>query len=252
MKVLLSPAKSLDFDTEISIQTISSVIFPEKASKLNAVLRKKSPKQLCELMGISEQLAILNYDRNQKWSTDSGYSESRAAVFAFSGEVYRGLDVATLAQSKYEVMQKTLRILSGQYGVLRPLDAIMPYRLEMGTKLSVETHKNLYEYWRTKVTELLQEELEAKEPIVNLASKEYAKCVDFKSIKNQVVTPVFKEFKNGSFKVLAVYAKYARGLMARYILDNNCQTREDLKSFQSVGYAYNAELSDKNELVFVR
>lgn len=252
MKVLLSPAKSLDFDTEISLESVSSVIFPEKASQVNAVLRKKSPKQLRELMGISEQLATLNYDRNQQWSTDSGNSGSRAAIFAFSGEVYRGLNVASLSKSKHEVMQKTLRILSGQYGVLRPLDVIMPYRLEMGTKLPVGTNKNLYEFWRTDVTELLQSELNSEELVVNLASKEYAKCVDFKSIKNQVVTPVFKEFKNGTYKVLAVYAKHARGLMARYIIDHNCRTLEDLKSFQSGGYIYSRELSGNNELVFIR
>lgn len=252
MKVLLSPAKSLDFDTEISLESVSSVIFPEKATQVNTVLRKKSPKQLRELMGISEQLATLNYDRNQQWGADSGDSGSRAAIFTFSGEVYRGLDVASLSKSKHEVMQKTLRILSGQYGVLRPFDQMKPYRLEMGTKLAVGKAKNLYEFWQKEVTEALKSELDSGEIVVNLASKEYAKCVDFKSIKNQVVTPVFKEFKNGTYKVLAVYAKYARGLMSRFILDTGAQSIEDLMKFSSGGYALSQELSQGDQLVFVR
>ena len=252
MKVLLSPAKSLDFETPILTEIGSDIRFPEKAQQVNAVLRKKSPKQLKELMGISESLAVLNYERNQLWSSQSEPGKNRPAVFAFNGEVYRGLNVSALSESKHELMQNTLRILSGQYGLLRPLDKIMPYRLEMGTKLAIGKSKNLYEFWRSAVTSALSEELENSELIVNLASNEYAKCLDFKSIKNQVITPVFKENKNGVYKVLSVYAKYARGLMARYIIDQNVNTIDDIKAFNLDGYHWAADLSNEEQLVFIR
>ena len=252
MKVLLSPAKSLDFETPILTEIGSDIRFPEKAQQVNAVLRKKSPKQLKELMGISESLAVLNYERNQHWSSQSGPGKNRPAVFAFNGEVYRGLNVSTLSESKHELMQNTLRILSGQYGLLRPLDKIMPYRLEMGTKLAIGKSKNLYEFWQSAVTSALSEELENSELIVNLASNEYAKCLDFKSIKNRVITPIFKENKNGVYKVLSVYAKYARGLMARYIIDQNVNTIDDIKAFKLDGYHWAADLSNEEQLVFIR
>ena len=252
MKVLLSPAKSLDFETPILTEIGSDIRFPEKAQQVNAVFRKKSPKQLKELMGISESLAVLNYERNQLWSSQSEPGKNRPAVFAFNGEVYRGLNVSTLSESKHELMQNTLRILSGQYGLLRPLDKIMPYRLEMGTKLAIGKSKNLYEFWQSAVTSALSEELENSELIVNLASNEYAKCLDFKSIKNPVITPVFKENKNGVSKVLSVYAKYARGLMARYIIDQNVNTIDDIKAFKLDGYHWAADLSNEEQLVFIR
>jgi cytoplasmic iron level regulating protein YaaA (DUF328/UPF0246 family) len=252
MKVLLSPAKSLDFETPILTEIGSDIRFPEKAQQVNAVLRKKSPNQLKELMGISESLAVLNYERNQLWSSQSELGKNRPAVFAFNGEVYRGLNVSTLSESKHELMQNTLRILSGQYGLLRPLDKIMPYRLEMGTKLAIGKSKNLYEFWQSAVTSALNEELENCELIVNLASNEYAKCLDFKSIKNRVITPIFKENKNGVYKVLSVYAKYARGLMARYIIEQNVNTIDDLKAFNLDGYHWAADLSNEEQLVFIR
>lgn len=252
MKVILSPAKSLDFETPIFTEIGSDIRFPEKAQQVNAVLRKKSPKQLKELMGISESLAVLNYERNQLWSSQSEPGKNRPAVFAFNGEVYRGLNVSTLSASKHELMQNTLRILSGQYGLLRPLDKIMPYRLEMGTKLAIGKSKNLYEFWQSAVTSALNEELENSELIVNLASNEYAKCLDFKSIKNRVITPIFKENKNGVYKVLSVYAKHARGLMARYIIEQNVNTIDDLKAFNLDGYHWAADLSNEEQLVFIR
>ena len=252
MKVLLSPAKSLDFETPILTEIGSDIRFPEKAQQVNAVLRKKSPKQLKELMGISESLAVLNYERNQLWSSQSIRGKNRPAVFAFNGEVYRGLNVSTLSQSKHELMQNTLRILSGQYGLLRPFDKIMPYRLEMGTKLAIGKSKNLYEFWRSAVTSALSEELENSELIVNLASHEYTKCLDFKSIKNRVITPVFKENKNGVYKVLSVYAKHARGLMARYIIEQNVNTADEIKAFNLDGYHWAADLSNEEQLVFIR
>ena len=252
MKVLLSPAKSLDFESSVSPKQTSSIQFPQKADQINAVLRKKSPKELRELMGISENLAVLNYGRNQEWSTETNSGQARPAIFAFNGEVYRGLDIATLSESKHELLQNTLRILSGQYGLLRPLDLIMPYRLEMGTKLPVGKYKNLYEFWRESVTGILLGELKENEVVVNLASNEYAKAVDFKAMNNPVITPVFKELKNGAYKVLAVYAKHARGLMARYILDQQVQTVEGLKGFNSGGYRFADDLSIGQELIFIR
>lgn len=252
MKVLLSPAKSLDFESSVSPKQISAIQFPQKADQINAVLRKKSPKQLSALMGISENLAVLNYERNQEWSMAPNSDLARPAIFAFNGEVYRGLDVITLSESKHELMQQTLRILSGQYGLLRPFDVIMPYRLEMGTKLTVGKSKNLYEFWRKTVTSALANELGADEIVLNLASNEYAKCVDFKALNHPVITPVFKEYKNGVYKVLAVYAKHARGLMARYILDQEVKTIEGLKDFREGGYHFSTELSRDTELVFVR
>jgi len=252
MKVLLSPAKSLDFETPVLSEIGSDIQFPEKAEQVNAVLRKKSPRQLKELMGISESLAVLNYERNQLWSSQSEPGKNRPAVFAFNGEVYRGLNVSALSESKHELMQNTLRILSGQYGLLRPLDKIMPYRLEMGTKLAIGKSKNLYEFWQSAVTSALSEELENSELIVNLASNEYAKCLDFKSIKNRVITPIFKENKNGVYKVLSVYAKYARGLMARYIIEQNVNTADEIKAFNLGGYHWAADLSNVEQLVFIR
>jgi len=252
MKVLLSPAKSLDFESPVSVHQTSTPQFLEKAAQINTVLRKKSPKQLGALMGISETLAHINYERNQEWSIDGDSSQSRAAVFAFSGEVYRGLDVYNLSESKYELMQRTFRILSGQYGILRPLDVMMPYRLEMGTRIGIGKSKNLYDFWRAEVSKALAQELDSNEIVVNLASNEYAKCVDFKTIKNPVITPVFKEFKNGTYKVLAVYAKHARGQMARYIIEQNIETIEGLEGFTEGGYHFASDLSQSNELVFIR
>lgn len=252
MKVLLSPAKSLDFDTPLPHDKKSQPLFLDKAQKINDLLRKKNPKKLMELMGISPNLAALNYDRNQIWPEDSKDAVSRAAVYAFNGEVYRGLDVYNLAADCVDLLQKTVRILSGHYGLLRPLDQIKPYRLEMGTKLAVGRSKNLYEFWQKEVTKALLSDLEFGEIVVNLASNEYAKCIDFTALENQVITPVFKEFKNGSYKVLAVYAKHARGLMTKFILETGAQSKEDLIAFSASGYAFSPELSQGNQLVFVR
>ena len=252
MKVLLSPAKSLDFQTPVPCEHKSTPIFAEKAINVNEVLRKKSPKKLMDLMGISSTLADLNYQRNQAWSIDGNASEARAAVYAFSGEVYRGLDIYNLPTDRIDFMQDTLRILSGHYGLLRPLDKIMPYRLEMGTKLSIGRAKNLYDFWRKEVTKSLASDLEPGEIVVNLASNEYARCIDFDALENPVYTPVFKEFKNGGYKVLAVYAKHARGLMARYIIQSGAKSREDLMAFSDGGYALSQEMSQGDHLVFTR
>ena len=176
-----------------------------------------------------------------------------SAGFAFSGEVYRGLDLASLNSEELEIATKSLRILSGMYGILKPNDLIYPYRLEMGTRFSpIEEQKNLYEFWKDKIAKTLKKELEKEEVIVNLASNEYFKAVDIQQIKNRIITPVFKEFKNGKFSIVMMYAKHARGAMARYLIQNQISNIEELKLYNIDGYSFDANQSTENEWVFVR
>lgn len=252
MKVLLSPAKSLDFEKEAPTQESSTALFLKQSEKINKVLRKKKPKDLSELMDISDKLAQLNWERNQQWQFPFPEGQGKQAVYAFNGDVYEGFDAYGLPLEKIEEMQNTVRILSGLYGVLKPLDLILPYRLEMGTSLPIGTHKNLYAFWKETVTKYLNTELQPDEVLVNLASKEYADVVDFKKIKVTVVVPEFKDYKNGQLKIISFFAKKARGLMARYIVDTNAQTIEDLKRFNYGGYVWDESLSKGNQLVFTR
>jgi len=203
-------------------------------------------------MSISDALGQLNYERNQSWTLPFTADNSRPAVYAFNGDVYRGLDAYTIPKDKIETLQNTVRILSGLYGLLKPIDLIQPYRLEMGTKLPVGTKKNLYEFWKKDITDALNQELEEDELFLNLASNEYFKAIDKKALKVPVVTANFKDFKNGEYKMISFYAKVARGLMARYIVDNNAKTIEDLKGFNYEGYGYSEPMSSENDLVFIR
>ena len=216
------------------------------------VLKKKSPKVLSKLMNISPKLGELNWQRNQDWHLPFSLENARQAVYAFNGEVYNGLDVYTLPKEKLEQLQNKLRILSGQYGILKPLDLMQPYRLEMGTKLKVGRKENLYKFWDKKVTEALNAEMENDEVFVNLASNEYFKVINPKLLKVPVITPVFKDYKGEKLKIISFFAKKARGLMVRYILDNNIETVEGLKGFNSEGYAFDSNLSNEKELVFTR
>ena len=252
MKIVISPAKSLDFETQVPTKEFSEGIFLNEASTLSAVLKKKSPKKLSELMHISDKLGELNWQRNQDWQLPFTLENSKQAVFAFKGDVYIGLDAYSLSEEKIEQLQQKLRILSGQYGVLKPLDLMQPYRLEMGTKLKVGKSENLYQFWDSKVTNNLNSELKDDEVFVNLASNEYFKVVSPKLLKVPVVTPVFKDYKNGKLKIISFYAKKARGLMVRYIIDHNIETAEDLKGFNYEGYAFDDNLSSTKELVFTR
>lgn len=252
MKIVISPAKSLDYKTEVPTQKYTQPVFLDEAEKLVNVLKKKSKKELSELMHISENLAQLNYERNKDWSIPFTEENARQAIYAFNGDVYRGIDIQTLPLKKLDKLQDTLRILSGQYGLLKPLDLMQPYRLEMGTKLKVGKKDNLYQFWDKKITESLNYELEENEPLVNLASNEYFKAIKPKDLKTEIITPVFKDYKNGKYKIIAVYAKYARGLMVRYIIDNDINTIEQLKGFDCEGYAFDSNLSSVNELVFTR
>lgn len=253
MKLVISPAKSLDFETELPTPQYTEACFLKEAAQLNKTLQKKSPKQLAKLMDISANLAELNWKRNQEFSLPFSPENARPAAYAFNGDVYQGLDVYTLPQEKLEQLQQTVRILSGLYGVLKPLDLIQPYRLEMGTKLPIGKSKDLYGFWRKKVTQKLNEELENGELFLNLASNEYFGAVDAKALKVPVITPQFKDYKNGQLKMISFFAKKARGLMVRYIIDTNAQTIDDLKNFNYEGYRFSEEHSKKkNELVFVR
>ncbi|RUA12455.1 MAG: peroxide stress protein YaaA [Flavobacteriia bacterium] len=252
MKIVISPAKSLDFKTRIPTEKYTEAKFLAYAEKLNNVLKKKSPKQLSELMSVSEKLADLNWERNQEWHLPITLENGRQAVFAFKGTVYEGLDAYSLPEEKMEKLQQKLRILSGQYGILRPLDLIQPYRLEMGTKLKVGTKENLYQFWGNTLTEALNEEMQEGEELINLASNEYFKVLNNKLLKAQLITPVFKDLKNGKLKVISFFAKKARGMMVRFILDNHIERSEDLKLFNREGYAFDDNLSSGNELVFTR
>ena len=252
MKIVVSPAKSLDFKSQMPTSVYTQGEFLKQAEGLNAVLKEKSPKDLSSLMKISEKLGDLNWQRNQEWSLPFTPENARQAVFAFNGDVYTGLDAYTLMPEQIEVLQDKLRILSGQYGILKPLDLMQPYRLEMGTKLETAEHKNLYQFWGNAVTEKLNDEMTDNDVFINLASNEYFKVVKPKLLKVPVITPHFKDYKDGKLKIISFHAKKARGLMVRYILDKNIETKEALKGFNYGDYAFDSNLSTETDLVFTR
>ena len=252
MKILLSPAKSLDFKSELPTGKTSSICFEKEAQYLNSILKSKNPKELSDLMSISTKIADLNYERNHSWSLPFTKSNARQAIYAFSGDVYRGLDAYSVDDSRIDFMQNNVRIISGLYGLIKPLDLIQPYRLEMGTKLAFDSNKNLYDYWRKKITEQLNLELDDKEPILNLASNEYFKAIDTKVVKSEVYSANFKQLKNGEFKTIAIFSKKARGMMTRFIIDNNITDITDIKSFDCDGYMFHKDLSTEKELIFTR
>lgn len=252
MKIVISPAKSLNFEKELPTQRYSEPQFLKQAETIQKTLKKKKPKVLAQLMDISDKLAELNWQRNQDWNVPFTVENARPAIYAFDGDVYIGLDVYTLPQEKLDVLQDKLRILSGLYGLLQPLDLIQPYRLEMGTSIAIGKNKNLYEFWKKTITKTLNSELQKGELFVNLASNEYFSAVDVKTLKVPVITPEFKDYKDGQLKMISFFAKKARGMMVRYILDTNAETIEDLKGFNYEGYAFDANLSSGNKLVFTR
>ena len=253
MKIIISPAKSLDFKTELPTKNFSTPNFLSESKKINELLKKKSPSELKSLMSISEKLAELNWNRNNTFKTPFNIENARPSIFTFNGDVYSGLDAFSLSMDQLNQAQKSLRILSGLYGLLKPLDLIQPYRLEMGTKLNVEGSLNLYGFWRNKITNKLNDELNENEFFVNLASNEYSSVIDRKLLKTTMISPVFKDMKNGKLKIISFYAKKARGMMVRYILDNEINNLEDLRGFDYGGYSYSSEESEKmKELVFIR
>lgn len=252
MKIIISPAKSLDFESKVPTNKYSQPEFLEQSEKLNKKLKTLSRKKLSDLMSISNDLANLNYDRNQEWSTPFTPENAKQAIYAFTGEVFRGIDVNTLEEEKLPLLQDRLRILSGLYGILKPLDLMQPYRLEMGTKLKVGRKDNLYKFWDTSLADALNNELADDELLINLASSEYFKVLPKKALKVPMVTPVFKDFKNGKHKTIMTFAKKARGLMVRYIIDHNITDIEGLKGFNVEDYGFSEEMSSENELVFIR
>jgi uncharacterized protein len=242
MKIVISPAKSLNFEKQITTDAFTECIFLKESKKINAVLKKLKPNNLSELMHISDKLADLNWQRNKAWKLPFTLENARQAVFAFDGEVYNGLDVYSLSIEKLDVLQNKLRILSGQYGLLKPMDLMQAYRLEMGTKIAISSDNNLYEFWKTKITNALNKELEKDELFINLASNEYFSAVDTKKLKVKVITPEFKDYKDGNLKTISFFAKKARGLMVRYIIDTNAETIDDLKAFNVENYRFDANL----------
>ncbi|MCP5362759.1 MAG: peroxide stress protein YaaA [Rickettsiaceae bacterium] len=253
MIVIISPSKTLDFSGKSKGEhTIPD--FLENSIELLKVLCKLTVSEIAELMDLSEKLAVLNYRRYHDFSIPFTLENSRQAIYAFKGDVYEGLDAEAFTQEDIKYAQSHLRIISGLYGLLRPLDLIQPYRLEMGIKLSNQNYKNLYEYWGNKITVKLNELLKTggNNLLVNLASTEYFKVLNPKLFNARLVTPVFKERKNREYKVIPIFAKKARGLMASYIIKHRVENSDGIKQFREDGYGFNPNLSTETELVFTR
>jgi len=252
MKIVISPAKSLDLETKLPTKKHTQPLFLANAEIVHSAVKDKSPAELMELMHISDKLADLNWQRNQEWKMPFTASNARPAIYAFNGDVYTGFDAYTFPVNKLAKLQGSLRILSGLYGLLKPLDLIQPYRLEMGTPLAIGENKNLYEYWKSTITEALNNELATGELFVNLASKEYFDVIDTKEFKVPIIVPEFKDYKDGNLRMVSFFAKKARGMMVRYILDKNVKTVKGLKGFNYDGYRFDEKLSKENKLVFTR
>jgi len=254
MLAVISPAKRLDFKSAATTDKHSVPVFLPDSKRLVKVLREKSPDQIASLMNLSTELADLNYQRYGEWKTPFTPDNAKQAALAFKGDVYLGLDAASLGDRDWAWAQKHLRILSGLYGLLKPLDLIQPYRLEMGTKLANPKGDDLYAFWGKRLTRALNEAItEQRQPVlVNLASAEYFEAVDENAIDARVITPTFKDLKNGRYKFLSFYAKKARGLMARYIIDNRVSTLKALRDFDVAGYYYSESQSRGDNWVFLR
>ncbi|HEU0136922.1 MAG TPA: peroxide stress protein YaaA [Flavobacterium sp.] len=252
MKIVISPAKTLEYERELPVQQFSQPAFLSQSRKVHKVLKQQKPSDLIDLMDISSKLADLNWKRNKEWKTPFTPDNARQAIFAFNGDVYVGLDAYTIAPEKFEVLQQKLRILSGLYGLVKPLDLIRPYRLEMGTKLPVGDAANLYEFWRQPITKALNAEMKKGELLVNLASKEYFSAIDTTKLKVTIVTPEFKDYSKGKLQMISFYAKKARGMMVRYIIESGAETVDGLKGFNYEGYGLDSNLSTATNLVFTR
>ena len=254
MLILVSPAKTLDYEAPASTQTFTMPTLLEHSEALIKVCRELTPADIASLMKVSDKIAGLNAARFAEWNKDFNLDNAKQALFAFRGDVYTGLDADTLSSKSLERAQKHLRILSGLYGLLRPLDLMQAYRLEMGTKLANPRGTNLYQFWGDIVTIEVNRALaeQGDDILVNLASNEYFKAVKPKQIQGQVITPIFKDKKNGQYKVISFFAKKARGMMVRYMLDNNVSRYEDLLNFDTAGYYYSEADSSVNEPVFLR
>ena len=249
MLAIISPSKTQNFSSP-DIHDYSLTRQLDESKLLVDILKTKSQNELAKLMSISEKLAKLNYDRFQQFSLPFNFDNAKQALLAFKGDVYNGIDAPSLSKQDLTFAQDNLRMLSGLYGVIRPLDLIAPYRLEMGTKLANPRGKNLYQFWGDKISQVLNED----EPkvIINLASNEYFKAVDQKALKARIINIAFKELKNDQYKIIGIYAKRARGLMARFIIKNRINNPEDLKAFSLEGYRFTEQLSEQDAWVFTR
>ncbi|MEZ5022512.1 MAG: peroxide stress protein YaaA [Chitinophagales bacterium] len=252
MIALLSPAKKMEFDFDTSKLENTQPEFLEQSQKLINKLSKLSRKKIGDLMSLSANLAELNYNRYHAWQLPFTEENAQQAIYAFRGDTYIGFDADTMKKSDIEFAQKHVRILSGLYGVLKPLDLIQAYRLEMSTKLPIGRSKNLYEFWKKDIVANLNESLEENDVVINLASNEYFKAVDTKALKAKVITCSFKENKNGEYKMIMIFAKQGRGAMARYMVDHQIENPEDLKGFDRDGYNFNAALSTEDDWCFTR
>ena len=252
MKIITSPAKLMSVENSTDLLRSTTPKFIEDAAFIQSHLKHKSPKYLSELMEISPKLADENWGRNQKWKSNPKPKESAPAMFAFTGEVYRGLDAKTLDKNAVDYLQKNYRMLSGLYGLLKPSDKVMLYRLEMGRNFEFDQYKNLYEFWTEKVTDQLNSEMKKNEILLNLASTEYGKVINRKKLNHKVIDFDFYELKDGKLKTIVVYTKHARGLVVRYCAETNAKTLNDVKAFNYEGYRINEEKSTDTKLVFTR
>ncbi|WET50513.1 peroxide stress protein YaaA [Chryseobacterium indologenes] len=252
MKIVTSPAKLMNVEYSTDLLKSTTPKFIEDAAFIQTYLKEKSPKYLSELMEISPKLADENWERNQKWKSKPTAKESAPAMFAFTGEVYRGLDAKTLDKAAVDYLQKNYRMLSGLYGLLKPSDKVMLYRLEMGRHFEFDQYKNLYEFWREKITEQLNSEMKKGEILLHLASNEYGKVIDRKKLNHKVVDFDFYELKDGKLKTIVVYTKHARGLVVRFCAETQAKTLDDVKTFNYEGYRIDEEKSTNTKLVFTR
>lgn len=253
MLMIISPAKTLDYDSPLATETYSQPDFLDDACELIDQLKELEPHQVSNLMSISDKLGQLNAERFQNWHTPFTPDNARQAVLAFKGDVYTGLDAESFSEDDFSFAQQHLRMLSGLYGLLKPLDLMQPYRLEMGTKFENTRGKDLYAFWGSKITRALNDLLAADDKVlVNLASNEYFKSVKKKELDARLITPQFKDWKNGQYKMISFYAKKARGLMCRYAIQNRISDAEDLKGFNLDGYYFSEDQSDNNNWVFLR
>ena len=254
MLTVLSPAKTLDYETAPITQSATLPRFMDQSALLVEDARGLDPDAIRALMGVSEQIAHLNHERFMNWQSESNSDNAKQAVLAFTGDVYTGLQAETLSDDDLDFAQTRLRILSGLYGLLRPLDLMQPYRLEMGLKFANQRGKNLYEFWGEQLTDTLNADLVSAKTdvLINLASNEYFKAVTPKLLNADIITPQFKDLKNGQYKMISFFAKKARGVMARYIIDNRITEAEALKSFSEAGYYYSDAQSQGDQWVFLR
>ncbi len=254
MIIVLSPAKTLDYESKLLTRKQSLPQMTDESQKLIEIMRTKSPADVSQLMSISPDLAALNVERYQDWQPEFTRENSRPAILAFQGDVYRGLDVSQFSERDFTHAQKHLRILSGLYGILRPLDLMQPYRLEMGTKLNTPRGTNLYEFWGERLTDALNKDLVDQKPraLINLASKEYISSIRLDAIEGKVITPTFKDFSRGDYRVVAFFAKYARGLMASWLIRNRVSSVKAIRNFDGGGYRYSADHSTPSTPTFVR